>query len=257
MFVSDEPSPLVKIIDFGLSQKYAGEEHHLHDAVGTIYTMAPELLGQNYDSKADVWSIGVMAFMLLSSSMPFYGSDRRRMMKCILKGQCNFESPRWKSVSNESRKFVRTLLQVCPHQRPKALEALDLPWLQKGSNAAPIDLLDRVQASMHAFAQYRKLKQLALMVVAYKSTSEEIGILRHIFDSIDVSHDGEISKEELVAAFSKYYSYTSEELDVFFEELDVDGTGVSYMVASLLLVSPSHCLINLYYDIREFNIQNF
>lgn len=65
----------VKVIDFGLSRKYATKEH-LHDTVGTVYTMAPEVLQGDYTSQVDMWSIGVIAFMLLSSSMPFYGKNR-------------------------------------------------------------------------------------------------------------------------------------------------------------------------------------
>lgn len=74
----------VKVIDFGLSRKYAMKEH-LHDTVGTVYTMAPEVLKGDYTSKVDMWSIGVIAFMLLSSSLPFYGKNRyvqfRRMQR--------------------------------------------------------------------------------------------------------------------------------------------------------------------------------
>ena len=65
----------MKVIDFGLSKKY-GMDETLHDAVGTVYSMSPEVLRGEYTSQVDVWSVGVLAFMLLSSSMPFYGNSR-------------------------------------------------------------------------------------------------------------------------------------------------------------------------------------
>lgn len=75
MFANSSPRSEIKLIDFGLSRKYLKEES-LHDGVGTIYTMAPQVLLGNYDSQADLWSVGVLTFMLLSSMMPFYGKDR-------------------------------------------------------------------------------------------------------------------------------------------------------------------------------------
>jgi len=66
----------VKLIDFGLSKTYVAKDKALTDGVGTIYTMAPEVLKGSYTSQADLWSIGVIAYMLLSSQMPFYGRKR-------------------------------------------------------------------------------------------------------------------------------------------------------------------------------------
>lgn len=75
MFANKSPHAEVKVIDFGLSKKY-GLDETMHDAVGTVYSMSPELLRGEYTAKADVWSVGVLAFMALSSSMPFYGNSR-------------------------------------------------------------------------------------------------------------------------------------------------------------------------------------
>ena len=75
LFVSDHPKSEIKLIDFGLSKVY-GDNAQLTEGVGTIYTMAPEVLKGNYSQKADIWSIGVIAYMLLSSQMPFYGRKR-------------------------------------------------------------------------------------------------------------------------------------------------------------------------------------
>jgi calcium-dependent protein kinase len=83
--VSDAPVYFVsvKLIDFGLSKKYGPEDPHLNDGVGTIYTMAPEVLKGNYTFQADIWSLGVISFMLLSSQMPFYGRKRRHVVEKV------------------------------------------------------------------------------------------------------------------------------------------------------------------------------
>lgn len=75
LFVNESRTSEVKLIDFGLSSVY-GDHAQLTEGVGTIYTMAPEVLKGNYSSSADLWSIGVIAYMLLSSQMPFYGRKR-------------------------------------------------------------------------------------------------------------------------------------------------------------------------------------
>ena len=135
--------------------------------------MAPELLGGDYDAKVDVWSLGVIAFMLLSSSMPFYGADRSAVVKQIVRGKYSFLSPRWRNVSLEAKNFVKSLLRKRPEKRPNADTALESPWLCQDFGSATNTLseiaqMDSVQASIQAFAGYKTLKKLALMVVAYK-----------------------------------------------------------------------------------------
>jgi Ca2+-binding EF-hand superfamily protein len=211
-----------------LSQKYAADTH-LHDAVGTVYSMAPELLGRDYDSKVDVWSLGVIAFMLLSSSMPFYGKDRVQVIKRIIRGKYQFSSRRWRYISTAAKGFCERLLMVDPEERPTAEQALQYTWVSQDFEdygAEPdIDAMDNIQAAIQCFAGYRKLKKLALMVVAYKSTSEEIGFLRKMFNRFDKMKDGEISLQEFKEAFSEHYDYTDEELAKLFEGIDIDGTG--------------------------------
>lgn len=143
--------------------------------------MAPELIGGDYDSKVDVWSLGVIAFMLLSSSMPFYGKDRATVVKKILRGKYAFQGRRWRTVSLEAQDFISYLLRRRPEKRPSADAALHEPWLCRDfstSNAlGDIEQMDTIQATMQAFAGYRTLKKLALMVVAYK-VRESVAISR-------------------------------------------------------------------------------
>ena len=232
LFVDKSKQAAVRIIDFGLSQKFAKSEH-LHAAVGTAYTMAPEQIQGSYSEKIDVWALGVMAFMLLSSSLPFYGKDKLYVMKQIMQGRFSLHSKRWSQVSDEAKEFIRCLLVRNPANRPSAEEALNLPWLKTArANTASfsIDQLDDILTSLKAYASYGTLKRLALMVVAYKSTSEEIGFLRTSFVRFDKSNDGEISFDEFQDAMSENYTYTEDEMRELFAAIDVDATGkVHYM----------------------------
>lgn len=222
---------MVKIIDFGLSQKFAQEEV-LHDQVGTVYTMAPELLAGDYNEKADVWSLGVIAFMLLSSSMPFYGRDRVHVIKRIIQGKYHFKARRWASVSQEAKNFVTDCLTSDPQKRPSADEAQHSLWLRHRAKPArsikedgdedQYAILDKIAATMATFATYSKLKQLALMVVAYKSTPEEIGYLRDIFQQFDSIGNGEITLPEFKAFYQANYDFTDEELENLFNGIDLE-----------------------------------
>jgi serine/threonine protein kinase len=231
----------VKIIDFGLSKKYAHEEH-LHDAVGTVYTMAPEVLRGDYDSKVDVWSCGVIVYMLLSSSLPFYGKTRQHVVRRIVAGKYSFKARRWRSISSDAKKFVVTLLEANAKKRPSAVEALRMPWIRKTAgcgSAVDVTALDKVQATIQTFAEYGTLKKLALLVIAYKSTDEEVGFLRKVFGDFDSLHDGEIELDEFKQALKDYH-YTEQELERMFSALDIDKTGSIHYCEFLAATIEAH-----------------
>lgn len=91
--------------------------------------------------------------------------------------------------------FVKRCLTFDPKRRPSADEALKMAWIQKDFENLPpeLDSMDSVQAAMQRFASYGTLKKLALMVIAHKSTSEEIGFLRKLFTKYDTLKNGVIS----------------------------------------------------------------
>lgn len=124
----------------------------------------------------------------------------------------------WKYVSEEAKNFVAECLTFDPDERPTADEALHLPWMQMKfeQGQTPKLEMDLVQASMQNFASYGTLKKLALMMVAHKSTSEEIGCLRSLFaDEFDTLKKGVITLTEFKEALIDY-DYSDEELSAMF-----------------------------------------
>ena len=168
------------------------------------YTMAPEVLKGKYSSQADIWSIGVIAYMLLSSQMPFFGRKRKQIVESIMKGSFDFKGRRWKRLSAQSKEFVKSLLVVDPEERLDAEEALSAVWLNRRLTATvrnPYEEeIEEATSSIVRYANYSKLKKMALMVVAHKSSAQEIGILRKIFQKYDTKKDGQLSFEEFKAA---------------------------------------------------------
>jgi serine/threonine protein kinase len=126
--------------------------------------MAPEVLRGNYTSQADLWSVGVIAYMLLSSQMPFYGRKRRNIVEQILQCKYDFKGRRWKRISPQAKAFVEDLLVVDPDERAKAEEAAASTWLNQRYGAtvrAPTEQeLETTMASLSSYSHYRKLKKL-------------------------------------------------------------------------------------------------
>ena len=167
-----------QVIDFGLSKKYVPESPHLVDGVGTIYTMAPQVLQGMYTSQADLWSVGVISYMLLCGDMPFSGRKRRHVIDKIMRCSYGFSNPRWKNHSKESIDFVKGLIEMNPKNRWNADVALSSKWMAKkfDINARKPDdsLLAGAASSLQRYGQHGQLAKMALMVIAHQSTTEEV-----------------------------------------------------------------------------------
>jgi calcium-dependent protein kinase len=101
----------MKIIDFGSSTPFDKDgKRKITEVLGTPYYMAPEIMNENYNEKCDIWSIGVITFMLLSGKAPFYGDSDQAIFDMVKKGEVIFSHRSWKLVSVEAQDFISTLL---------------------------------------------------------------------------------------------------------------------------------------------------
>jgi len=130
---TDDDSP-IRIIDFGLSRKHYDCEPPMTNIVGTPYYIAPEVLRRCYTKSADLWSVGIIAYILLCGYPPFNGEDNNAVYDAVRRGRYCFPSAEWSSTSRESRHFIRCLLQKDPSRRMSALQALNHPWIVKHVN---------------------------------------------------------------------------------------------------------------------------
>ncbi len=124
-------SPLI-LIDFGLSKHFV-EEERLTQKVGSCYYTAPEVLNGNYDYRCDVWSLGVLCYMLLSGSPPFYGKTVEDVYSAILTKDASFADKKFKHVSNACMDFMKRLLVRDPRYRLTTKEALMHPFITGAS----------------------------------------------------------------------------------------------------------------------------
>lgn len=109
----------IKIIDFGTSLVFDPNKK-LDEKLGTPYYIAPEVLIKNYTSKCDIWSIGVITYILLSGIPPFNGNDDQEIMKAVRKGKFSFSDKTWSSISDQAKDFITQLLTLDQEKRPNA-----------------------------------------------------------------------------------------------------------------------------------------
>jgi len=123
----------IKITDFGLSKIFADDlagEVVMKTACGTPGYVAPEVLTHElYSEQVDMWSIGVIVYILLCGFPPFYGDNDAQMFKKIKAGQYRFLAPYWDPISAEAKDFVSKLLTVDPKKRLNSTDALKHPWI--------------------------------------------------------------------------------------------------------------------------------
>lgn len=124
----------VKLVDFGLAVRHPPGRRPLGALVGTAYYVAPEVLAGEYGRACDLWSVGVVAYTLLSGRPPFNGPTNDAIFDKIRGGQYRMgDCPRWRGVSEPARAFVRGLLATDPERHWTADTALEHPWLNRGT----------------------------------------------------------------------------------------------------------------------------
>ncbi|KAL4227967.1 Calcium/calmodulin-dependent protein kinase type IV [Mactra antiquata] len=148
----------LKIADFGLS-KIVDSQVTTNTVCGTPGYCAPEVVkGCNYNQQVDLWSIGVIAYILLCGYEPFYHEDEREMYKKILKGDFMFDSPYWDNITENAKDLIKKLLIINPENRITVDVALNHDWV-KGRGASGEHMED-AQSNIKKFNARRKLKAL-------------------------------------------------------------------------------------------------
>ena len=221
----------VKMIDFGLATKYLSNEYsNMTDMVGTLYSMAPEVIEhEEYDAQqTDMWSVGVVTYMLLSGQEPFWGPNeamswvfrRRHMMRLIQ--QCDYTpmtGERWDNVSDDAKRFIIHLLAYEPDRRLTASQALASPWLSSLANDDQVDNGEAVtsmeQSSATALGDYRlismdtEFRRNAWHLLASNLTQDEAIDLQKTFETLDTLGQGSVPVPDMLQALREMPSLSN------------------------------------------------
>eukprot|EP00798_Chlamydomonas_sp_ICE-L_P014576 gene14576-20621_t len=255
----------LKLTDFGLGAFFKPGER-FRDLVGSPYYVAPEVLRKNYSSEADMWSLGVILYILLSGLPPFWGDNEEQIFKMVLKGVIDFKTDPWPKLSQEAKDCVTSLLTQDPTKRATAADTLQHKWLavegMKNDHALDSVVLTRLAN----FSQMNKLKKMCMMVVGQNLTPDEIAGLKQLFKTIDADGNGTITVSEMRTLFKTINAdgngtitvseMRTEELNNLMAVADVDGDGkIDYneFVAATMHMSQDELLLKAFKQLDTDN----
>jgi calcium-dependent protein kinase len=212
----------VKLVDFGNGARFRNNLP-LTKVVGTTYTAAPEVFKECYDERCDVWSLGVVTYILLSGRRPFEktevmvnqnGQMKRKeesVVASILTGRYDFEHEVWEEVSNDAVNFIKHCFVLDYTKRCTASVMLEHPWLSKDEDYLPSDKIRNL--SFNSSDTLRRtlgremssplsgIRHISMLAVAFARPTEKVQQLRKVFQEVDYNGNGMIGKA-LVAVFA-------------------------------------------------------
>ncbi|KAH1048703.1 hypothetical protein J1N35_039487 [Gossypium stocksii] len=222
---SKDAGAMLKATDFGLSV-FIEEGKRYRDIVGSAYYVAPEILRRSYGKEVDIWSAGIILYILLSGVPPFWAETEKGIFDAISEGKLDFESQPWPSISESAKDLVRKMLTKDPKKRLTSAQVLEHPWMREDGEASDKPIGSAVLSRLKQFRAMNKLKKLALKVIAENLSEEEIKGLKVMFTNMDTDKSGTITYEELKTGLARLGSKLSEaEVKQLMEAADVDGNG--------------------------------
>lgn len=225
LLLSRDEHAELKATDFGLSMFFQPGDV-FNDVVGSPYYVAPEVLRRKYGPEVDVWSAGVMVYILLSGVPPFWAETEQGIFEAVLQGYLDFESDPWPSISDSAKDLIRKMLTINPKHRATAFQVLSHPWVAEDGVAPDKPLDSAVLTRLKQFSAMNKLKKMALRVIAESLSEEEIFGLKEMFKMMDVDSSGSITFEELKSGLEKVGSKLKDsEIREIMAAADVDNSG--------------------------------
>ena len=222
---SDDKNSQLKIIDFGLSKHF--KLNKLNSRVGSVYYISPEVIDGAYTEKCDIWSGGVLLFLLLSGKLPFTGKDDHEIFSKIKSCSYSMDDKIWENISNEAKDLIRHML-VPENERFSAKDVLAHPWF-KIVNEIKDKKINIDFNFFKEFSEENNLKKVVLYFIATRLNEKEIKELSQLFKDFDTNLDGQISLEEFEKGFLKYKSknklLNQNDIKHIFDTVDINKNG--------------------------------
>lgn len=182
IYLSPADDSAIKITDFGLAKYRSGvgaKSDEMTTACGTPGYVAPEVLkNEPYGKAVDLWSLGVILYILLCGFPPFYHESTAALYKQIKKGEFDFPAPYWTNISESAKDLVRKLLTVDPAQRYTAKQVLEHPWIS-GTTASAKPLGSDYSKRLMMLQARRRLKKGVQMIIAINKFSSMLETMKN------------------------------------------------------------------------------
>ena len=209
MFQSEDENSLIKIIDFGIAKSLKLTKK-IQTKRGTSLYMAPEVIRGNYDEKCDVWSCGILFYLLFMKTYPFNDDSNEILEKKILEANsCNFLGNMFQNenIPDGAKKLIKKMLEYDSEKRISMEKALHSDWIQQYNLIRAVDekIIQKTLKSLLMIKFERKLQEFIWLffVNNFASSVYNNNEVLNAFQSVDLNGDGILSKEEMVVAYSK------------------------------------------------------
>ncbi|CAI8584844.1 unnamed protein product [Vicia faba] len=225
LFANNKGTAPLKVTDFALSIFFKPGER-FHEIVGNLYYMAPELLMKNYGPEVDIWSVGVILYILLCGVPPFWAETKQRVSQAIIRSVIDFKRDPWPKVSDNAKDLVKKMLDPDSKRRLTAQEVLDHPWFLNGKTASNVSLRVTVNVRLMQYFAMNKLKKTALRVIADHLSVEEVAGIKEGFHVMDTENNGKINIDELRVGLIKLGQQIPDaDVQILMEAGDLDKDG--------------------------------
>jgi len=229
LFMTKEPisKNTIKIIDFGLSCEFK-QGQVMTTKAGTPYYVAPQVLAGKYDHMSDLWSCGVIMFVLLCGYPPFFGDTDAEVLSKVRLGNFTFNASDWKNISDDAKGLIRCLLKMNPKDRHTAEQCMNHVWIkEKAPKAKNVPISSNFVDNLRGFRSQNKLKKAALHIIAGELSDSQIKNLRETFQSLDENGDGLLTSAEMRDGLEKAgLKDIPADLQDIMKNVDADGSGV-------------------------------
>jgi calcium-dependent protein kinase len=214
----------VKLIDFGTTTQLSASKH-LKSRLGTIYYIAPEVLNQDYNEKCDVWSCGVILYILLIGFPPFNGENDQEIYKEVLKAKVDFRIHEFRNISVYAKNLIKSMLNIDPKMRISTSAALKSEWLLYTNSTDPSDELPYNNAALEnikTFSLKTKMQRaIYYFIINHLTCQADRNDLDKAFKALDLNQDGVISKHEIIIGLKKANLYLSaKEVNALMSRID-------------------------------------
>lgn len=249
----------IKIIDFGLAKKFLETGDPKHTIIGSSYYVAPEVLQHSYGLSCDIWSCGVILYMLLSGKPPFDGNSETDVFKSILNTKYSVEGPEWVRISDEGKEFVSLLLNPDSKVRISAQDALEHVWLSKRSEKETPKIERKVMKRLKQHIHSNKIVKETMNVLIRTLKQDEIRELNLVFRQLDKDHTGFISIAELQQGLIEAgINLEGEELQELINSADQSTGKLNYSEFLAMTIDRKHLenTDGLWLAFKYFDIEN-
>lgn len=179
LYLSSEPGAELKLVDFGLSVKFGEDKvKKMYSLVGTPYYMAPEVLRGDYDKECDIWSLGVILYLMLSGHQPFASSSIQELFPKVMSANYSFLGEEWDEISPSAKDLISKLIVVEPNKRLTIQEMLKHDWFRQQRLTASRPVPVRILESLKRKCALKQFHRESMKVILKYLSIEEIGELQ-------------------------------------------------------------------------------